>query len=84
MCEEVNSRLFQTQFYQLKLGVKYFGLNMSPSKDSKIQELKTVTELKEWLLGRVADDNDIVIDDLQDDFFEQFEIEDEKKGIKVP
>ena len=57
---------------------------MSPSKDSKIQELKTVTELKEWLLGRVADDNDIVIDDLQDDFFEQFEIEDEKKGIKVP
>ena len=56
---------------------------MSPSKDPKIQEIKTVTELIEWLLGRVADDNDIVIDDLQEDFAEQFEIEDEKKGIKV-
>ena len=56
---------------------------MSPSKDTKIQDILPVSELKEWLLGRVADDNDIVIDDLQEDFNEQFEIEDEKKGIKV-
>lgn len=57
---------------------------MPVSKDTaKIQEIKPVKELKEWLLGRVADDNDIVIDDLQEDFAEQFELEDEKKGIKV-
>ena len=49
---------------------------MAPSKESgKIQDLSSVTELKEWLLGRVGDDNDIVIDDLQEDFYEQFEIE---------
>ena len=57
---------------------------MSPVKDAggKIQELQTVTELREWLLGRVGDDNDIVIDDLQEDFADQFELEDEKRGIK--
>ena len=58
---------------------------MAPLKESgKIQDLCTVTELKEWLFGRVADDNDIVIDDLQEEFNEQFEIEDQKKGIKGP
>ena len=56
---------------------------MAPAKENgKIQDLCTVTELKEWLLGRVADDNDIVIDDLQEEFNEQFEIEDQKTGIK--
>ena len=30
-----------------------------------ISELTSVFELKEWLIGRVADDNDIVVDDLQ-------------------
>ena len=56
---------------------------MPSTKDTaKIQEIKPVLELREWLIGRVADDNDIVIDDLQEDFAEQFEIEDEKKGIK--
>ena len=40
-------------------------------------------ELREWLVGRVADDDDIVIDDLQEDYNEQFEQEDEKNGIKV-
>ena len=40
-------------------------------------------ELQEWLHERVADDDDIVIDDLQEDFNEQFEKEDEKNGIKV-
>ena len=48
-----------------------------------IQELLSVKELREWLVGRVADDNDIVIDDLQEDYNEQFEQEDEKNGIKV-
>ena len=58
---------------------------MAPSGTAggSIEELSTVTELKEWLLGRVGDDNDIVIDDLQEDYAEQFEIEDEKKGIRV-
>ena len=58
---------------------------MAPSalEGGSISELNTVTELKEWLLGRVGDDNDIVIDDLQEEFAEQFEIEDEKRGIRV-
>jgi len=57
---------------------------MAPSGTvgGSIEELSTVTELKEWLLGRVGDDNDIVIDDLQEDYAEHFEIEDEKKGIR--
>ena len=48
-----------------------------------IQDLLSVKELKEWLLGRVADDDDIVIDDLQEEFNQQFDDEDEKNGIKV-
>ena len=48
-----------------------------------IQDILSVKELKEWLHERVADDDDIVIDDLQEDFNEQFENEDEKNGIKV-
>jgi len=57
---------------------------MAPSatESGSIQELNTVHELKEWLLGRVGDDNDIVIDDLQEEFAEQYEIEDEKRGIR--
>jgi len=57
---------------------------MAPSatEGGSISELNTVTELKEWLIGRVGDDNDIVIDDLQEDYAEQFEIEDEKRGIR--
>jgi len=57
---------------------------MSPSATEcgSIQELNTVHELKEWLLGRVGDDNDIVIDDLQEEYAEQYELEDEKKGIR--
>ena len=31
----------------------------------------------------MADDDDIVIDDLQEEFHEMFESEDEKNGIKV-
>ena len=58
---------------------------MAPSalEGGSISELNTVTELREWLLGRVGDDNDIVIDDLQEEFAEQFELEDEKRGIRV-
>ena len=58
---------------------------MSPSatESGSIQELNTVHELKEWLLGRVGDDNDIVIDDLQEEYAEQYELDDEKKGIRV-
>ena len=41
------------------------------------------TKLKEWLIGRVADDNDIVIDELQEEHADMFEMEDEKRGIKV-
>lgn len=48
-----------------------------------IQDILSVKELKEWLLERVADDDDIVIDDLQEEFHEMFESEDEKNGIKV-
>ena len=48
-----------------------------------IQDILSVKELKEWLHERVADDDDIVIDDLQEEFNEQFEQEDEKNGIKV-
>ena len=48
-----------------------------------IQDLLTVAELRAWLLERVADDDDIVIDDLQEDYNEQFEQEDERNGIKV-
>ena len=48
-----------------------------------IQDILSVKELQEWLHERVADDDDIVIDDLQEDFNEQFEKEDEKNGIKV-
>ncbi len=32
-----------------------------------------IKELKEWLFGRVADDNDIVVDDLQEEFSPYFE-----------
>ena len=57
---------------------------MAPGKDqAKIQELSSVHELKEWLIGRVADDNDIVIDELQEEHADMFEMEDEKRGIKV-
>ena len=42
----------------------------------------SVLELKEWLYGRVADDNDIVVDDLQADHNEKLELEDERDGIK--
>ena len=28
----------------------------------------SIAELKDWLFGRVADDNDIVIDDIQNEF----------------
>ena len=57
---------------------------MAPGKDqAKIQELSSVHELKEWLIGRVADDNDIVIDELQEEHADMFEMEDEKSGIKV-
>ena len=48
-----------------------------------IQDILSVKELKEWLLERVADDDDIVIDDLQEEFHEMFESKDEKNGIKV-
>jgi len=43
---------------------------------------ETVLELKEWLIGRVADDNDIVIDDLQEEHAEILDSEDEKIGFK--
>ena len=58
---------------------------MAPSatEAGSIQELNTVHELQEWLFGRVGDDNDIVIDDLQEQYAEQYELEDEKKGIRV-
>ena len=58
---------------------------MAPSatEGGSISELNTVSELREWLFGRVGDDNDIVIDDLQEDFAEQHELDDEKKGIRV-
>eukprot|EP00092_Neocalanus_flemingeri_P016786 GFUD01018155.1.p1 GENE.GFUD01018155.1~~GFUD01018155.1.p1 ORF type:complete len:540 (-),score=94.96 GFUD01018155.1:837-2456(-) len=57
---------------------------MAPSATEvgSIQELNTVFELKEWLLGRVGDDNDIVIDDLQEEYAERYDLEDEKKGIR--
>ena len=45
-----------------------------------IQDLLSVKELREWLVGRVADDDDIVIDDLQEDYNEQFEQEDESES----
>lgn len=47
-----------------------------------ISELNTVVELTEWLVGRVGDDNDIVVDDLQADHNEKLELEDERAGIK--
>ena len=48
-----------------------------------IQDILSVKELQEWLHERVADDDDIVIDDLQEEFNEQFDQEDEQNGIKV-
>ena len=58
---------------------------MAPSatEGGSIAELNTISELKEWLYGRVGDDNDIVIDDLQEEYAEQYELEDEKRGIRV-
>lgn len=47
-----------------------------------VSELNTVTELEEWLIGRVGDDNDIVVDELQEMFAEKLELDDERKGIK--
>jgi len=59
---------------------------MAPQDDdageSKITENFSVHELREWLMGRVADENDIVIDELQEDFFEVLEAEDDASGIK--
>ena len=58
---------------------------MAPSatEGGSIAVLNKVSELKEWLFGRVADDNDIVIDHLQEEYNEQHELEDEKRGIRV-
>merc|ERR1712233_9748 len=47
-----------------------------------VSELNTVLELKEWLYGRVSDDNDVVVDDLQADHNEKLELDDEREGIK--
>jgi len=47
-----------------------------------IQELGSVKDLEEWLVGRVGDDNDVVIDDLQEEFANIMEQEDEAEGIK--
>jgi len=57
---------------------------MAPSATEcgSIQELNTVHELKEWLIGRVGDENDIVIDDLQEEYAEQYDLDDEKRGIR--
>jgi len=50
--------------------------------EAPMQELGTVKDLEEWLVGRVGDDNDIVIDDLQEEFAGIMEGEDEAAGIK--
>ena len=39
--------------------------------------------IQEWLIGRVSDDDDIVIDDLQEDLAEQLDEDDTQAGIKV-
>ena len=52
------------------------------NQGGNISELNTVVELTEWLVGRVGDDDDIVVDDLQADHNERLELEDERAGIK--
>ena len=50
-----------------KRKISVYSRAMAPAavQGGTISELTSVFELKEWLIGRVADDNDIVVDDLQ-------------------
>ena len=41
------------------------GMSKKLGFESQLHLLLSVLELKEWLIGRVQDDNDIVVDDLQ-------------------
>ena len=42
----------------------------------------SIKELKDWLFERVADDNDIVVDDLQQEFADYYDkLEVEKTGF---
>ena len=41
------------------------GMSKKLGFESQSHLLLSVLELKEWLIGRVQDDNDIVVDDLQ-------------------
>ena len=45
---------------ELNTGMSKLGFELGQS-----HPLLSVLELKEWLVGRVGDDNDIVVDDLQ-------------------
>lgn len=50
------------------------GADINKSPDSN------VAELYEWLWERVADDRDVVVDDMQEEYFARLEAEDDAKG----
>ena len=45
-----------------------------------IEEGDGLQQLKDWLFTEVADDNDIVVDEMQQDFFDYYEEEEERLG----
>lgn len=46
------------------------------------EEDSSIKELKDWLFGRVADDNDIVVDDMQEEFGEHFDKLETENGVE--
>ena len=45
-----------------------------------IEEGDGLQQLKDWLFTEVADDNDIVVDEMQQDFHDYYEEEEERLG----
>lgn len=50
--------------------------------DPDQDEMETVEELKEWLYKEVADDDDIIIDQLQEELAANLDLRDDEEGIK--
>ena len=40
-----------------------------------------IAELNDWLWDRVADDRDVVVDDMQEEFFPMLEKKDDEEGV---
>jgi hypothetical protein len=63
------------------IGLEYNNDVIITSSNHNLSE--RCLSLQDWLIGRVADDNDVIIDDLQSELAGQLDEEDETMGIKV-